>query len=307
MQIPLIIMADTTVINGAEAQKKDTLPVFLIHSRQSLVRLDDFLSEYGTVGFLRIVYDNKGEETDRTIAILNPDVYDTLCKEGYNKRTYGQGFVIAPYKLNDHDIPASDGRAPALFVPVPKSLCENDVTVMREINDKLKHLVEWKIIPDKSWEVKAPLQSREKGGIRGGCYITFKDVPVETIALIRILLTDTYWPNEDGDEDEKEDKKAEKSIFRCFWAQSSRDRKDHSRGKGFNDNKVKSSTESNSESSESNSNPSDKNVPREPFVDKAEKKKIAITKAAARAVPVKKSSVKKAPTIPLCVQPTLLE
>jgi hypothetical protein len=84
------------------------------------------------------------------------------------------------------------------------------------VTDKLKHLSEWGILEDNSWSINIPLKSREEGNLQSGCFISFKrEISSRQIAMIRILLTDTYWPEqEDG---------SERSVFKCFWA---RDRKE---------------------------------------------------------------------------------
>jgi hypothetical protein len=222
-------MADTSVDNGvstpeAHSIEETTFPVFLIHSKWSLNKLDTFLSNYGDVGFLRIVFDKDGNETDRNIAVLPESVYTALCKDGFDKRQYGKGFVISRYSLRENNFPGEE-RTSTLFVPVPKDLSADDDTVVSAIDDKLKHLSEWEIIPENSWSVNAPLKSREKGGIRGGCFVSFKrDVPLSCRAMVRVLLSDTYWPASD------EGLTDERSVFHCFWARA---HKEHHSEKSF--------------------------------------------------------------------------
>jgi hypothetical protein len=214
-KILLVSMANTTENAGA-ASTVDAVPdfnVYLIHSGKSLVSIDSFLTEYGDVGFLRVVYESDGKETNRTIAILPTSSYDALVKDGYGRSQYGKDFVITVFELKPNNYPG-EGRTKTLFVPVPKELGSNDETVVGTVSDKLKHLADWDIIPQDSWSVKVPLKSREIGGVRGGCFVSFKrDVSIHRIAMVRVLLTDTYWP-EHGDD--------ERLVFRCFWA---RDRK----------------------------------------------------------------------------------
>ena len=216
-------MTDTSINSGVSTPEvtnveKMTFPVFVIHSRWSLSKLGDFLDGYGDVGFLRIVYDKDGNETDRNIAILPQSTYKDLCDDGYNRRQYGKGFVIAPYTLRDNNFPG-ENHTSTLFIPVPDELSSEDDVVVNTINDKLKHLSDWNIIPPDSWSVNVPLKSREKGGIRFGCFVSFKrDVPLESRAIVRVLITDTYWS-------ELEESPSEESpVFRCFWARKRKER-----------------------------------------------------------------------------------
>jgi len=42
------------------------------------------------------------------------------------------------------------------------------------------------------------LKSREYGIGKGGCFVSFKnETPVQNIAMVRVLLTSTYWPEHD--------------------------------------------------------------------------------------------------------------
>jgi len=72
-----------------------------------------------------------------------------------------------------------------------------------------------------SWKIDFPLKSREYGIGKGGCFVSFKnETPVQNIAMVRVLLTSTYWP--EHDETEK------RHFFTCYWA---RDKKSTSNSK----------------------------------------------------------------------------
>lgn len=273
-------MASNTLKDGVDtkALTESTFPVYMIYSDWSLPQLDTFLAKYGNVGFLRIVYDNDGKETNRTIAVLPETAYDALCSDGYDHRQYGRGIKISQFLLNESNFPG-EGRNKTLFVPVPKDLGGDDSQVISAIVDKLKHLAEWNIIPADSWSVNVPLKSREKGGVRSGCFISFKrEVVLDRIAMARVLLTDTYWPEENAE--------AERPVFRCFWA---RDRKEYvpkTAGKSSSSGKTEES-------------------PEDQVKVKEEKKRRSIQNLAKGAKPVGKFTPKKASTVPITVQPTL--
>ena len=159
-------------------------------------------------------------------------MYDELCEKGYGEnievdkksRFYGKGFRITPFSMKDNNYPG-EGFTKNIFIPVPKYLENDDAGVISAVNDKLKHLSEWDIIPNKSWAINVPIKSREKGGVTGGCFILFEhNISIEKIAMVRILLTDTYWPDQLGQLPVilSINLEQERSSFRCFWA---RDRK----------------------------------------------------------------------------------
>jgi len=183
-------------------------PVFLIKSKWSLNSIREFVEEYGPLNYMRIIYDRQGRETDLTIAILSMETYSKLCDEGYNNMKIVSEFKISPYKLHLNNFPG-EGKTENLFIPVSKSLGIKDDDIIKFINSKLSFLVSHKILPINSWEIKTPLISREKGGIKGGCFIIFhREVDLESKAMIRILLHDTYWDQE-SDSD---------NILKCYWA-----------------------------------------------------------------------------------------
>jgi hypothetical protein len=218
-----VIMSATSDLTTTTTESVPHFPVYIIRSKWSLVQLDNFLKYYGDVGFLRIVYDINGRETDRTIAILSESAYASLCAKGYNSHRNSQGvpnnFTVSPFILKENDFPGNNTTA-TLFVPVPKPLCGDETEVLATIIDKLKHLSEWGIVEDESWVLNLPLVSREKGGVKKGCFISFKrGVSIESIAMVRVLLTDTYWPDEDIN--------GERPVFRCFWARDRNDSNDH--------------------------------------------------------------------------------
>lgn len=187
------------------------LPVFLIYSGWSLPKIDNFLSEYGEAGFLRIIYEKNHKETNRNLAILSEETFTALCSEGYNTRRYGGDFLIARFVLRENNFPKST-HSFNFYIPVPQELIDEDVFVVNAIEDKLKYLSEWEIIPVNSWSIKVPLKSRETGGIRSGCFVKFKkEVENNNIAMARLLINDTYWPSLDNNVKDR-------ANFKCFWA-----------------------------------------------------------------------------------------
>jgi hypothetical protein len=183
--------------------------VYLIKSKWTLLRIDEFLSKFeGEVGFLRIVLDKLGNETDRTIALLSSKLYDNLCDDGLNKLRDDTGFQVSKFILKQSSLPC-EYKTKNLFIPVPLNYTEN--TIIKVISDKLKHLADWNIISMNSWNIHIPIKSREFGKIKGCCFISFDEsIAIENIAMVRILLTDTFWQSHKN--------RQKNDILRCFWA-----------------------------------------------------------------------------------------
>jgi len=183
--------------------------VYLIKSKWTLLRIDEFLSKFeGEVGFLRIVLDKLGNETDRTIALLSSKLYDNLCDDGLNKLRDDTGFQVSKFILKQSSLPC-EYKTKNLFIPVPLNYTEN--TIIKIISEKLKHLADWNIISINSWNIHIPIKSREFGKIKGCCFISFDEsIAIENIAMVRILLTDTFWQSHKN--------RQKNDILRCFWA-----------------------------------------------------------------------------------------
>lgn len=205
VSIPVVPVASASA-TGAKSN------VYMVNSQLSLNQLHAELSRYGTIGLLRIVLDRDGRETTRNIAIFHDDVYQRLLAEGFGNRSrWNQDFSVHPFEVKEFDLPGS-GKTQTLFVPVPNELLTKDGVVRGEITDKLQHLVDWEVLPADCWKLTIPLKSRERGGIRGGFFISFRGLTMNHIALARVALTDTRWdcladPNQDNH-----------NVFRCYWA-----------------------------------------------------------------------------------------
>lgn len=189
--------------------------LYIIYSRWSLSRIDKKIKLLGDIGLLRIICD-AGKETNRTLALLENDVYNKLCEEGYADKKGNKGFNIVRFNEKVLDLP-SKGCSRNLFIPVPEIFRKDDMKTIDIIDDKLKHLVGWEVLPKDSWHVNALLESREKGAISSGCFIVFDNkIEITTIAKVKMLITDTLWPLVEED--------IEREYFKCMWAFDSKKR-----------------------------------------------------------------------------------
>jgi hypothetical protein len=191
--------------------------LYIIYSKWSLSRIARELEIYGGIGLLRIVCDGE-KETNRTLALLEDDVYDKLSDKGYTNKKSNKGFNIAKFNEKALDLP-SKSFTKNLFVPVPEIFRKDDMKTIDIIDDKLKHLVEWDVLPKDSWYVNAILKSREKGAISSGCFIVFdNEMEIGTIAKVKMLITDNFWPSVSED--------IEREQFKCLWARKKEHKKD---------------------------------------------------------------------------------
>ena len=204
--------------------------LYIIYSKWSLSRIDRELSLFGKIGLLRIICDG-GKETNRTLALLEDNVYNKLSAKGYTDKKMNRGFSISKFNEKAFELP-SKGFTRNLFVCVPEIFRKDDIKTIDIIDDKLKHLVEWDILPKDSWHVNAILKSREKGSISSGCFIVFNnDINLITIAKVKILITDNFWPAISLD--------IEREQFKCLWAFDSSKKKDQNKKEKVDNKKHK--------------------------------------------------------------------
>jgi hypothetical protein len=186
-------------------------PVFIIYSNWNIDKMKAFLLKYDIDGvcMLKMIYDNSGSETNKTIAILSNNLYDKLIAEEYNVYKYNVDFKIKRYKLGDFLLPPKD-KSDNLFIPIIKKTTETYVTDI--INNKLSLFAKFDIIPYYSWKIKCPLSSTGiDNGVLLGCFIFFKKtINIYNIGIIKFLLHNTYWEETGG--------KKYDNMIKCYWA-----------------------------------------------------------------------------------------
>lgn len=184
--------------------------VFICYSSWSIETLLNFLNGYmqNAVGLTKIIKDFCDNETNKTIVVMKPELYDILLQHGYGVTRFEIDFKIKKYKFNENILPPAD-KSCNLFIPITKKTTETIVNSI--INKKLEILAEFDIIPKKSWRIKCPINSRENGFIKLGCFIFFKsEISLYNIGIVKFLLNNTHW-------DEEGDNKYN-NIIKCYWA-----------------------------------------------------------------------------------------
>lgn len=189
---------------------EDHYPViYIIYSNWSIEKISQFLDtiQPGCVGLLKILHDNNGNETNKTITVIKENLYDKLVDMGHNTFSYELDFKIKKYKLGDFLLPPPD-KSNNLFIPTIKKVTELYVTDI--IDSKLTALSTVGIIEPNTWVIKCPKISRDTGIVKQGCFIFFKNVPIHNIATVRFLINNTFW-------DDNEEKKYD-NMIKCHWA-----------------------------------------------------------------------------------------
>ena len=166
------------------------------------------------IGPMRISY-IKGEESEKTIAILHSSVYDRLVREGFDKKLFTYDFRIQPYEIRENNKP-DPGYSSNLYIPLPTALDKNDC--QQDILSKLQLLEKFNIIPHNSFKVTLPVISRRTGESTRSAFIEFSpDVPINNRAVVRLILNDSDWTTS----------RPTKRNYRvkCLWAADRKSRK----------------------------------------------------------------------------------
>ena len=184
--------------------------IYIIYSSYSIDKLLNFLNGYmqDAVCLTKIIYDFSMNETNKTIIVMKPELYQLLIQNGYGVTRFEIDFKIKKYKFNENILPPLD-KSSNLFIPIIKQTTETVVNGI--INQKLEQLANFQIIPNHSWRIKCPINSRENGFVKLGCFIFFKsEITDYNIGVVKFLLNNTKW-------DDKGNEKYD-NMLKCYWA-----------------------------------------------------------------------------------------
>ena len=184
--------------------------IFIIYSSWSIETMLKFLNGFmpDAVCMTKIMLDASLNETNKTIIVMKPELYYLLIQQGYGVTRFEIDFKIKKYKFNDLILQPQD-KSSNLFIPIIKPTTES--VVISIINQKLELLADFNVIPKKSWRLKCPLNSRETGFVKLGCFIFFKpEIFPYTIGIVKFLLNNTHWDDAAGNKYD--------NIIKCHWA-----------------------------------------------------------------------------------------
>jgi len=194
---------------GRDVPVKD-YPVFLVHSNWSLKRISDFLKGFGNgnVGSMHVDRDRNGDETNRTICLVDESVYAAMVRGGYSKN---RDFSIDRYALRPNCYP-SRKHAYSFYVPLPRSFKLTETDCRQQLEGKLNELVNFGILGSDDFTVRIPQDKdgEQKEEIKPFCFITFKkNVDHDTIAIVKVVLDNTWWYSSDST--------MNRELMRCYW------------------------------------------------------------------------------------------
>lgn len=186
--------------------------VFVVFCKQSVPYIKQIVEdETGyQVDFARVIY-KQNVATNGTLIVCPREAYNILCKKQYNVKKRRELF-IDEYRVAPSCYP-EDPNERRLFVPFPNpAKALSDAELGQIISAQMDFLLKSKILPVASFKLAIPLETARNGfSVKNGCYITFADsVSLEQIAITRMLLNDTYWP-------ETITINGALAVFHCYW------------------------------------------------------------------------------------------
>ena len=169
---------------------------FIIYSSESLSWIHSFLCGFGIgepgIGDLLVIRNASGYETSRTLALIDESIWKDLLVAGYGvpniPTTVHRNLSIVRYHLYP-----TPHRTYNLYLPLPSHLLGEDVKNF--LKTKLLLLCKFGILKTELLpRITVPLASREHDTPKGHAYISFgKETSLDTIALIKIYLSNTSW------------------------------------------------------------------------------------------------------------------
>lgn len=204
-----------------------SLPFYVIYSKWSFDEINEFLRGYTEhpdvdIGTLKTDFDNNGRDTYRTFVLLTDRIVSNLTKDGLNKSYRDgnkSGFSFAKFRIRDDFNLVNK----SLCIPIPRQLGAKGREVKAMIQSKLDEAISFDIITEDQYSINVNLFDRETDQPASNAFISFDPIVTdETIAVIKALVHNTYWPTES---------QTNQFILNCRFALSSdrekKERRDH--------------------------------------------------------------------------------
>jgi hypothetical protein len=201
--------------NGGKSEEDPVSPVFMIFSQWTIPEIEDHIFSAADsddqIGMIRIDY-FKGEQTDRTIVVMDPSLYHKL----HSNRV--SGFSITPYDVRPHWFPQEKvGETFNFFVPLPSSL---STAACREgLRVKLEELVRFGMFESESdYGIFIPVADREGTEHTNRAYIEFDSkVDHDAIVMARCVLSYSKWSYKNSHVDDTNN-----VLVKCYYKKDNR-------------------------------------------------------------------------------------
>lgn len=202
----------------------DTMyPLYVIYSNWCFDDIYSLLNKYchdaSEVGNLKIDYDIYGNDTNKTFVLLANHVAEGLRKDGYfrfSSEGNRTGLSVSKYRIKDDFVLVNK----SLCVPIPTELGAKGSEIKTIITSKMEECVRFGILKTDDCIVRVNLADRESDKPGSTAFISFNiSVSDETIAIVKALLHNTYWPAAESQEGQES-----QFIFNCHYARSGRPR-----------------------------------------------------------------------------------
>jgi len=176
------------------------MSVVIVYSNWTILKIFNFFTDYleadkSDIGMYKIIRkkDKNGEyqDTDKTLFLIKNKLFIKCLEEGLDMQQPDLDFRITNFNLNEVYHYPKSGYSSNLFVKIPTFLGSNDCEIL--MYEKMNVFVNFEMLTKKEYKIKTPLKSRLSGEHKGYMFLDFKDVEVDTIAYIKLLLHDSLF------------------------------------------------------------------------------------------------------------------
>ncbi len=184
---------------------------YFIKTKHTLDWLEQLLYIHGygnTQNVLKVIRDNKGHETDRTIAFLDEHMYTLLLQQNRLDLKI-EPFIVPKTFYPDETLYTYNFCIPFPEHSSPSSTSQRNQLYIKQIEHKLAPFITQGLIPRDSYKVTIPVISREKNQTKNLAFFIFHScISKDILCVIRYILDGTTWDDCTV-------------PFRCHWAKLS--------------------------------------------------------------------------------------
>ena len=233
--VPTTIVPPTTVDHTVETKEEtdakteepdEDLGIYIVFSSHNLKVIQEWLKKYvpknekisDHIGPMRLVF-TKGADTDRTLCVFSAAVYAAIERQGLTiKDEWTKEYRVTKGHIRK-GLPF-ENKQRHLYVKAPE--CLTITQVEEQLQQKLKEMARFGIIPEDQFTIKIPFESRSSEQHVGKAFICWRpEVNIRKIAAARMVLQDSLWNFNLVDAEklrQMKEKANNADLVRCSWS-----------------------------------------------------------------------------------------
>ncbi len=229
------IVQPTTVDHTVEMKEEtdtkteepdEDLGIYVVFSSHNLKVIQEWLKKYvpknekisDHIGPMRLVF-IKGADTDRTLCVFSAAVYAAIESQGLTiKDEWTKEYRVLKGHIRK-GLPF-ESKQRHLYVKAPE--CLTITQVEEQLQQKLKEMARFGVIPEDQFTIKIPFESRSSEQHVGRAFFCWRpEVSIKKIAVARMVLQDSPWDFSSVDVEKlrhMKEKINNSDLVRCSWS-----------------------------------------------------------------------------------------